>query len=225
MRKRDPIFWAATVLFVLSLVLGAAVHPSALLLMALSYLLRPTLHALGLGRRYDDERQLTIQYRSGNIAFTVLIAGLIVLAADRQIRHEPADLFYALLAIGMAAKALANRLLGKDWRRTGRIIVVSVAALMTLFGLLEEGISLGGLMHSIPGLILGAIGLASLRYPRVAGVLTAAAAAFAIYFFHLLTVRQIPTFLLLALPLLIAAFCLFFGDDEATGTTGTGSVS
>jgi hypothetical protein len=213
MRERDPIFWAATAIFVLSLVLAGTVHEVALLLMAFAYLLRPTLHALGLARRYADERQLTDQYRSGNIAFTVIVAGLIILAADRQLRDEPADAYFALLCVGIAAKALANRLLGKDWRPTGIIIVLSVAALMTLFGLIEEGLTFPGLMHSIPGLILAAIGVTGFRYPRVAGVLTAAAAAFAIYFFKLYLLRQVPTFLLIAVPLIIASACLTFGRD------------
>ena len=217
MRKRDPIFWAATAIFVLSLVLGGTVHESALLLMAFSYLLRPTLYALGLARRYADERQLTIQFRSGNIAFTILVTGIMILAADREIRGEPADAFYALLCIGLAAKALANRLLGKDWRPTGITIVLAVAALMTLFGLIEEGLSFGGFMHSLPGLLLAVIGVTGFRYPRIAGILTAAAACFAIYFFQLFTLRQLPTFLLLAVPLFIAAICLYFGkeSDEA----------
>lgn len=215
MRKRDPIFWTASAVFVLSLILAATLHESALLLMAFSYLLRPTLHALGRARRYADERQITLQFRSGNIAFTVLVAGLMILAADRQLRHEPAEPFVILLCLGLATKALANRLLGKDWRPTGIVIVMAVAAMMTLFGLLEEGLSFDGLMHSIPGLILAAIGATGFRYPRLAGILTAAAAGFAIYFFHLYTLRQLPVFLLLAVPLLIAAVCLFFGRETS----------
>lgn len=221
MLKRDPIFWTATAIFALSLTLAGTLHESALLLLPFSYLLRPMLHALGLARRYADERQLTIQFRSGNIAFTILVAGIIIVAADREIRDEPADVFYALLCIGLAAKALANRLLGKDWRPTGITIVLSVAALMTLFGLIEEGISLGGLMHSIPGLILGAIGLTGFRFPRVAGILAFVAACFAIYYFQLYTLRQLPTFLLLAVPLFIAAVCLYFGRDNQSATAGT----
>lgn len=219
MRKRDPIFWTASAIFVLSLVLAGSVHQVALLLMAFSYLLRPTLHALGLARRYADERQLTDQYRSGHIAFTVVVIGLIVLAAERQLRGEPADAYFALLCIGLAAKALSNRLLGKDWRPTGIVIVLAVAALMTLFGLLEEGLTLAGLIHSIPGMILAAIGLTGLRYPRIASVLTFAAAAFSVYYFHLYTLRQLPVLLLLAVPLFIASVCLYvgqIGSDEPT---------
>ncbi len=216
MPKRDPIFWTATAIFVLSLSLAGTFHESALLLLPFSYLLRPMLHALGLARRYADERQLTIQFRSGNIAFTILVAGIIIVAADREFRDEPADVYYALLCIGLAAKALANRLLGKDWRPTGITIVLSVAALMTLFGLVEEGLTFAGLMHSIPGLILAAVGATGFKFPRVAGVLTAAAAGLAIYFFQLYTVRQFPTFLLVAVPLIIAAVCLYFGDRSSS---------
>lgn len=217
MPKRDPIFWAATAIFVVSLILAGTVHPVALLLMSFSYLLRPTLHALGLAQRCADERQLTIQFRSGNIAFTVVVAGLLILAAERQLRSEPADAYFALLCIGLAAKALSHRLLGKDWRPTGIVIVLSVAALMTLFGLLEEGLTLAGLIHSIPGLILAAIGLTAFRLPRVAGVMTFAAAGSAIYYFHLYTLRQLPVFLLLAVPLLIASICLYFGGTRDEG--------
>lgn len=214
MLKCDPIFWTASAIFLLSLLLAATVHEIALLLLPFSYLLRPTLHALGLARRYADERQLTDQYRSGHIAFTIIVAGLIILAAERQLRDEPADAYFALLCIGIAAKALANRLLGKDWRPTGIVIVLSVAALMTLFGLLEEGLTLAGLIHSIPGIILAAIGLTGFRFPQLAGVMTFASAGFAIYYFHLYTLRQLPVFLLLALPLFIASICLTFGGTR-----------
>jgi hypothetical protein len=216
MRKRDPIFWTATGIFFASLALGAWIHESLLLLMALSYLLRPTLHALGAAGRYADERQLTLQYRSGNIAFTVLVVGLIVVIADRYARHEPADAMTSLLFIGLATKALSHRLLGKDWRPTGIIIVLSVASLMTLFGLLEEGLTLAGLMHSVPGIVLAAIGLLGLRFPRVSGILTFAAASFSIYFFQLTTLRQLPVLLLLAVPLIIASVCLLFGRPVIT---------
>jgi hypothetical protein len=221
MLKRDPIFWTASAIFVLSLVLAATVHEIALLLMPFSYLLRPTLHALALARRYADERQLTDQYRSGHIAFTVVVTGLIVLAAERQINSEPADAYFALLCIGIAAKALANRMLGRDWRPIGITIVLSVAALMTLFGLIEEGLTFAGLMHSIPGLILAAVGVTGIRYPRAAGLLTAVAAAFAIYFFKLYLLRQLPTFLLIVVPLFIASACLFFGRESASTESET----
>ena len=62
--KRDPIFWAATFIFVVALVLMVAVDESWILLMLASYLLRPTLHSVGLAPKLIDERQLAIQYRS-----------------------------------------------------------------------------------------------------------------------------------------------------------------
>lgn len=215
MRRRDPIFWTATAIFFLSILLGSTVHESGFLLMAFSYLLRPTLHALGIAKRYADERQLTNQYRSGNIAFFVVIVGLIAVAAYAQTHGEHADTYVGLLCVGIAAKALAHILMSRDLRPTGITIVMTVGALMILFGAME-GISVDTLVHSIPGLILISIGALGFRYPKIAGLLTAVAACAAFYFFKFYLARQIPAFLLIDVPLFVAAGCLYVGGREGS---------
>jgi hypothetical protein len=82
MFKKDPIFWSASAIFVAALVLyGVTQMQFCLALMVGAYLLRPTLASLGIGRRKIDERQMTINYRSGNIAFAVTIMLCIVCMA------------------------------------------------------------------------------------------------------------------------------------------------
>ena len=69
MLKKDWIFWCATGIFVLAVVLFAATQEQLwLALMIASYLLRPTLAWLGVARRSVDERQ----DRAFNIAPAIL---------------------------------------------------------------------------------------------------------------------------------------------------------
>ena len=82
MFKKDSIFWMATGLLILSISLFAITqNQSWLALMIGSYLLRPTLVSLGVKKIKIDVRQLSIHYRSGNIAFAVtIIASVIIMA-------------------------------------------------------------------------------------------------------------------------------------------------
>jgi len=74
MFKQDPIFWWASGLFTLAILLFVITHNQVwLALMIGSYLLRPTLASIGVAKRFVDERQLSIHYRSSNIAFVVLL--------------------------------------------------------------------------------------------------------------------------------------------------------
>lgn len=215
MRERDPIFWISAAVFVLSIVLGAAVHPALLALMAFSYLLRPTLYSLGVAHRYADERQLTIQYRSGNIAFMFLVIVIMVAIGVRVQRGEAPDEYYGILILGIAAKALANVLLGKNGKRMGVTITLAVGSLFVLFGALEEGLSLAAVIHGVPGFVIIALGLLGRRFPRTAAIILTAAAAYSVFFFQLYLARQFIVLLLIPLPLITAAICLFFGRSES----------
>ena len=74
MFKRDPIFWWASGIFILVLALFAITQYDVLLmLIVFAYLLRPALASFGLAKKYVDERQMSLNYRSSNIAFVVTI--------------------------------------------------------------------------------------------------------------------------------------------------------
>ena len=104
MLKRDWIFWVASGIFALSIVIAAITRDQLwLFLMVASYLLRPTLASLGLARRSTDERQMSIQYRSGNIAFAVMIVASIVLAVVQQSKGDKSwEMFNIVIKIGRA---------------------------------------------------------------------------------------------------------------------------
>ena len=213
MRKRDPIFWSATGIFVLAIVLASITQNDQwFFLMVASYLLRPTLASFGVGRRFTDERQMSIQYRSGNIAFAVMLAAAIVLAIVQRIKGDHSwELFNIVIIFGLAAKALFNVLLVKNYREAGARIIMAVGLLVTLFVAAENGVSLGGLIESAPWLAIVFVGWLSRKYPRTIGTImfVVAAGLLVIILYRGFTVGQFATALLVCVPLLVAGACLF----------------
>ena len=185
MIKRDPIFWWASGIFILALVLFAITQVDTFLaLIVLAYLLRPTLASLGLAKRYVDERQLSLSYRSGNIAFFVMMAACVFFAAKlRAENNHMGEMFYMVIVIGVVTKALFNVLLGRNFREVAPKIIISVGLLVALFsgmGSIKHGIFSGDfLMNVLPGLVVTGIGVLSRFYPRpAAGVILLTAIAF-----------------------------------------------
>ena len=84
MIRRDRIFYIACGLMTVGIVLAMMELYIALLPLVGAYLLRPTLHALGLARKFADERQIQIFSRSGNVGFLVVMFGATVLAILRM---------------------------------------------------------------------------------------------------------------------------------------------
>lgn len=167
--KRDEIFWAASVIFLVAVALGAFVDNAYLLLMVASYLLRPTVHSLGFLRRLVDERQLHIQYQASNVGFAALVAGLltVILVLMRRGDHTW-EMLVAVLMVGLTVRALTGLLLVGDPLVAGVRILVALGLLLALLGVLEGGA--GGMMsHVLPGLGVAGLGLAGKRWPRPAG--------------------------------------------------------
>jgi len=221
MPKWDAISWWATGIFVVSAVLAGALQNDAFLfLMVGSYMLRPTLNALGIATKYTDERQMSIQYRSGNLALTVLIIGIIVLSLKARAEGKPSDDFNVLLIVGLATRALVGVLMVGDYRGAGVRISVSVGALWILFVLAENGLALSALPEASPGIILVLLGLLGIRQPRLSAVLFAILAIAALYVIGFRTGRgftfyQAITALLVSLPLGASSFCFFKGSRPA----------
>lgn len=136
MLKKDPIFWMATSIFILGVVIfGVTQNQLWLFLLAGSYLLRPTLASLNIAKSLVDERQMSIQYRSGNIAFATMIIGCIIMAIYESNKGDHSwEFFNAIVIIGLAAKALSNVFLIGNYRESGTKIIRGVGLMIVLFG-------------------------------------------------------------------------------------------
>ena len=206
MLKKDPIFWWATGIFVLALALFAVTQNQFwLALMIGSYLLRPTLASLGVAKRYVDERQLSIHYRSGNIGFAVILIVCVIFAVKlgAENNHD-FELFAAAIIIGLAAKALFNVILIKNIRETASKILIGVGLLVALFASLDAGSFTGIIISVLPGLVIAGLGLFASKYPRVIGIVIIVLAVAAMIF--LLTFKkgwgQVVTAAVIGIPLL-----------------------
>jgi hypothetical protein len=216
MLKRDPIFWWASGVFVAALVLFAITeNQSWLTLMIGSYLLRPTLASLGVGRKKIDERQMTIHYRSGNIAFAVMMIACVIAAVKLEAENNHAfELFAMAIVIGLATKALFNVILVKDYRAAAAKIIISVGLLVALFGSFDAGSLAGRLIQTIPGLAIAAVGLLSRKYPRPIGlvIIVVTALLLLVILGKGLTWASLGTAAIVGVPLILAALCLFSRD-------------
>ncbi len=222
MFKKDPIFWWASGILILALLLFAVTQNQFwLALMIGSYLLRPTLASLGVASCYVDERQLNIHYRSSNVAFVVMIIACIFFAAKLNAEgNQNWEIFNMIIVIGLATKALINVVFVKNLREGATKIIIAAGLLITLFiGMesVEGGFSIKSLMNLVPGLAIVGIGILSKYFPRVIGVvvfLITAALEVAI-FSKGLNWAQIVTALIVGIPLIIAGVCLYIpGKNE-----------
>jgi hypothetical protein len=230
MSKKDPIFWGAASIFVLAIALFAVTQNQLwLALLVGSYLLRPTLASLGIAKKLVDERQMSIQYRSGNIGFAVMIVACIVLAVNQSIKNDPSwEMFTIILALGLAAKALVNVVLVGSYRDSGSKIIMAAGALIALFASFElgNGFSIGVLAGVAPGLAIVGIGWLARKFPRSIGGTIFAITAVLLYVILAkgFTTGQITSALVVAVPLVTAGFCLIVGDrkdsDAEDGPTG-----
>ncbi len=220
MIKKDPIFWCASGIFVLSLLLFAITQNQFwLALMIGSYLLRPILVSLGIGKRYMDERQMNIHYRSGNIAFAVMIIMCIVFAYKLNVENNNNwEMFTSTIVVGLAAKALFNVVLIKNIRETASKIIIAVGLLVALFSIMDVKSPVGMFVSALPGLAVAGIGLLARKYPRAIGIVIIVLAIASMIF--LLTFKkgwgQLVTAAVIGIPLLIAGAGLFkSGQNEA----------
>lgn len=213
MIKKDPIFWCASGIFVLALLLFAVTNQQLwLFLMIISYMLRPTLASLGVAKRLVDERQMSIYYRSGNIGFAVTIICCAIFAIKLSIENNhDSEMFIAAIIIGLVAKALFNVVLIKNFRETASKIIISVGLLVALFASFDAGSFTRIILSILPGLVIAGIGLLAKKYPRVIGIVIMILAIASMIF--LLTFRkgwgQLVTAAIIGIPLLIAGAGLF----------------
>ncbi len=218
MFKKDPIFWWASGIFVLALILFAITQiDSFLTLIILAYLLRPTLASLGVVNKYVDERQLSLNYRSGNIAFFVMMVVCAFFAEKlRSENNHIGEMFYMVMAIGIVVKALFNVLLSKNFREVAPKIIITVGLAIALFsgmGSIQHGIfSINVLMNVLPGLAIIGIGVLSKYFPRaMAVVMLLVTISFVIIILKRdISWATIGTALIIGVPLLVATLGLWW---------------
>lgn len=222
-KHKDWIFWVATGIFLLSLVLfWVFQNQFVCFLMLLSYLLRPTLATIGLTKHSIDERQISIHYRSGNIAFVAVIVTCIVMVLylANQDNHDW-ELFVIVILIGIVSKALFNVLLIKNYRSAASKIIITAGLFIALFEfaeILNQPFSFQSLLPLLPGLLIAFIGKLSTYFPRTFGILVIALsiAASLVILGKGLTMGQLATELIVAVPLALSGICLFIGDKETS---------
>lgn len=224
MFKKDPIFWLATFIFVSAIVIYSLTQNQLwLFLLAGSYLLRPTLASLNIAKSLVDERQMSIQYRSGNIAFAVMIIACIIMAVYQSSKDDHSwEFFNAIVIIGLAAKALSNVFLIGNYRESGTKIIIAVGLMSVLFASLENGFSIGTLMESTPGLAIVGIGWLSKKFPRtIGGIILAVTVMLSIFILSRgFIIGQIITAVLVSVPLVTAGVILIVGDRVEKDTEG-----
>ena len=218
MLKKDPIFWMASAIFVLALLIFAITKEQLwLFLTIISYMLRPTLASLGVAKRHVDERQMSIYYRSGNIGFAVMIISCVIFAIKLSIENNhDFELFIAAIIIGLAAKGLFNVVLIKNIREVASKIIIGVGLLVALFASFDQGSFTGIIISILPGLVIAAIGLMAKKYPRVIGIVIIVLALASMIF--ILTFKkgwgQIVTAAVIGIPLLVAGAGLFMAGQK-----------
>jgi len=149
-----------------------------------------------------------------------MMVAAVILAAVQSAKGDPNwDLFNIIIIVGLAAKALFNVLLAKNYRQAATTIIIAVGLLMALFAAMSHAFSLTTLMEAAPGLAIVGIGLLSKRFPRIVGTLVFIATA-ALEFVILgkgFTIGQITTSVVVGVPLILAGLCLFHRDRDNFG--------
>jgi len=227
MLKKDSIFWCAAGIFLLGLVLFAITGNQFWIALGIaSYLLRPTMASLGIARKNVDERQMTIHYRSGNIGFAVLLFACVVFMAKLELEENHAfEWFATAIVLGLAAKALFNVILVKNYREAASKIIISAGLLIALFASMDGGSILGALIQAAPGLAIAGVGLLSKKYPRPMGVIILVLAALMLVIIMTAGLRnskslwgQLAVAAVIGIPLILAGICLFVGDGREIDT-------
>ena len=216
MLKKDPIFWFATSIFIVGVIIfGVTQNQLWLFLLVGSYLLRPTLASLNIAKSLVDERQMSIQYRSGNIAFAVMIIGCIIMSVYQSNKGDHSwEFFNSIVIIGLAAKALSNVFLIGNYRESGTKIIMGVGLMLVLFVSLENGFSVGMLIESAPFWGIVGIGWLSKKFPRAIGgvVLGITVILLILILSKGFIIGQIITAVVVTVPLVTAGVSLIVGD-------------
>jgi hypothetical protein len=178
-----------------------------------------------------DERQMNVNYRSGNIAFAVTIIVCVICSIVLMAKDDHAfEMFHMAIIVGLATKALFNVILIKNFREAAQKILVGVGLLMAVFmsfSSFNPFDLVSFIMNILPGLIVAGIGFLSKPYPRLAGALILAATAFLLWkiFNKGFDWGQIATAVIVCVPLAIGGVCLLRCRTDDMNTEPAGEAS
>ncbi len=224
---KDRIFWIATAIAIVSVAIAMITQEQLwLFLLIASYLLRPTLASLGLAHRYVDERELSIQYRAGNLGFAVMMITCVTMAVSLAAKGDKNwDLFNLPILLGLAGRAVFSVVLRRRLRAAARTMITAVGLFVAFFAAASHGASWGGLIEASPGLIVAALGIASNRFPRTIGAVVIVFAVAAMIFIvgMRFTAGQFATAALIGIPLILAGVGLMRPDPPEPVTTSSPS--
>jgi hypothetical protein len=217
--KRDKIFLAACCLSAAGLALALFGYDAGLLLFVAAYLLRPALHEFGLAKQAADERELMIHSRSGNIAFITMVLAAVGFSLWRIAMGERPEELYELIAIGLAARALTGLVMAGDYRKAGAVIIGAVGVFLSLFVMVDAGLSVATVFGVGVGLVIVGFAFLSRRFPFTTAIILTVLVLGVIFLFDLYQFRTAGStmWLFFVTPLSTAAACLFLGrapDDE-----------
>lgn len=208
MINRDRIFYAACAFFAVGLLLAAMDKNLALFFFAGAYLLRPVLHAFDLAPKLADERQVQIHSRAGNIAFIAVMLAAVGFALSRLSKGEEPEELYAIMTIGITARAVTGLLMWGELRKAASIIITVVGSVVAIFVFVSEGFSPPSLFFAGLALVFASLGLTARKFPRTIGTILAAAAAAIVLFLRLYQFKNLAMWIVV-LCLFVAAGCLF----------------
>lgn len=217
--KRDMIFLIAILLACAGVVLTVAGFSAGLLLLVAAILLRPALHECGIATGLDDERQISIHSRSGNVGFLTVILAASGFALWRFTRGEPGEDLLQVIVLGLAARAITNLVMIGEYRRAGVVIISAVGFLLGLFIAAGAGLTTPALAGLVTGGLIIGIGQLGRRFPGVVAILVMLLIAGTIAFLRLYEFRmaQSAVWLLFVMPLVTAVVALLLGRREESG--------
>lgn len=221
-KKKDPVFWWTWGIFTTGLVLFAVTQMDIFfILIVIAFLMKPTLASVGMLKKYTDERELSINFRSGNIAFFVLMIACVFMAAKLRAENDHAyEMIYMIIVLGLVTKALVYILMAKDFRKTAPKIMITAGILIASFsgmGSIDHGVfSMSFIMNTLPGFIIIGVGILSKFYPRIAAVLIVMMALFISYFIFRrgLGWSSVGTAFIVLTPLIGASYGLWYAVKE-----------
>jgi hypothetical protein len=132
-----------------------------------------------------------------------------------------------VVLIALAVRALAGLVMVGDLAAAGPRILMAMGLFFCLFGVMEGGLSLESMQHTIPGLALIGLGWLGRKQPKVvAWIVFVLVAAFVAWLGSRAVRAAVPnwgmlvTLLLIATPATVAAFCLIRSQDGADTPPG-----
>jgi len=217
MFKWDKLSWYAAVIFVAGIILGIF-NNIFFGLLIVAYLLRPTILALGKGKKFADERQTNIQFQSGNIALTVVIIAMFIFNLIEEYEGRPGDKYNEIIVIALATKAIVGLIMLRDYKTAGFRCGFFMGLLLSLFILFDTGFQPMGFLIASPGFLIMLLSYIGLKKPMIVaiilGILGITAGVLRGFFFngHNLPISaNITTTIIISVPLLATAFFFYKG--------------